>query len=62
MIQVLKEVTDWDVPNHTYYVNQKSKLVAYIKEGTEELIKLDVPLSFSKTHRRFKKLGHVDGI
>ena len=62
MIQVLKEVTDWDTPNHTYYVDSKMKLVGYIKQGTSELIKLNTPLPFSKTRRKFKKLGHVDGI
>lgn len=63
MIDVLQETTDWDTPNHIYYVNKKTgKLVAYIKEGQDKVEELQAPLSFSKSHRRFKKLGTVDGL
>lgn len=57
-MQIIKEVTEWNFPNHTYYV-ERGKLYAYIKEGTEEVIKLDHPLPFTKTHRKFKVLKRL---
>ena len=52
-----KEVTDWKYPNHTYILNQKGALVAYIKEGSNELIELSTPMTqFSKSRRKFKKV------
>lgn len=63
MIEVLKEVTEWEdnIPNHTYYVKKKDgKLVAYIKKGTEEVHVFKHAMPFYKTRRKFKKLGEVD--
>lgn len=57
-MQMLKEVTEWDFPNHIYFV-ERSKLIAYIKEGTEEVIKLKTPMPFTKTHRKFKVLKRL---
>jgi hypothetical protein len=54
-----KEVTDWgdDTPNHTYVLNDKGWLVAYIKQGTTDLINLNSPMKqFSKTRRKFIKI------
>ena len=46
-VQVLTETTVWSkvknyaVPNHTYFINAVSKkLVAYIKQGTDEVIRM----------------------
>ena len=57
-MQMLQEVTEWDFPNHIYFV-ERSKLIAYIKEGTEEVIKLKTPMPFTKTHRKFKVLKRL---
>lgn len=54
-----KEVTDWgdDTPNHTYVLNDKGWLVAYIKQGTTDLINLNNPMKkFSKSRRKFIKI------
>ena len=57
VIQILKETTQWPYANHTYFVENNSKLVAYMKEGTKKTIWLKKPLSFSKSRRTFKVLG-----
>lgn len=60
MIVVLKEVTDWEYPGHTYFVDTKtSKLLAYIKSSGTEKEVLKRPLPFSKTGRKFIKLGAI---
>jgi hypothetical protein len=54
-----QEVTDWgdNTPNHTYVLNDNGWLVAYIKQGTTELITLNNPMKqFSKSKRKFKKV------
>lgn len=58
MIQILKEVTVWDkahsnVPNHTYHINGAGKMVAYVKQGTDEVIKFKTPVSFDRRGRKF---------
>ena len=55
----LKEVTVWDMdfqPNHTYFLNEAGKMVAYIKKGTTEILYNKKPMSFSKTRRKFEKV------
>jgi len=55
----LKEVTDWDMdfqPNHTYFLNEAGKMVAYIKKGTSKIIYNKKPMSFSKSYRKFDKV------
>jgi len=59
-MQILQEITDWkdisyNQPNHIYFV-ERTKLVGYIKEGTDKLIKLNNPMPFTKSHRKFNKL------
>lgn len=54
-----KEVTDWGdkTPNHTYVLNDKGWLVAYIKQGSTDLIHFSKPMKqFSKTRRKFIKI------
>ena len=59
----LKEITKWDkvnhftVPAHTYILNEKGELEAFIKEGTEEYVKFKKPMKgFSKSYRKFKEV------
>lgn len=59
----LKEVTDWKMdfqPNHTYFLNEAGKCIAYIKKGTSEILYNKTPMSFSKSYRKFEKVW-VDG-
>ena len=55
-VQMLTEITDWLMPNHTYFIDPTSKrLVAYIKAGTDELIRFEGKgLSFDRRYRKFK--------
>jgi hypothetical protein len=60
-IVVLKEVTKWDWPNHTYLLSTAAdkshgKMVAYIKSGTDEIEWFSKPMSFSKSYRKFKEV------
>ena len=53
----LQEVTDQDMPNHTYILNPAGHCVAYVKQGTSEVIEFKNPLKqFSKSRRKFKKV------
>ena len=59
-MQILKETTkdwkcDYRVPCHTYVLDG-IKAVAYIKEGTSEVIEFPKPMYFKKTGRTFKKV------
>ena len=53
-MEILQEVTEWDWPNHTYLLDNKGYLIAYVKEGQEELNRIS-RMSFSKTGRKFVK-------
>ena len=55
----LQETTDWGsytyVPNHTYFFDEKSQLVGYMKAGTSVVKLFKAPKKqFSKTRRKFK--------
>lgn len=61
-MQALQETTDWgedNIPNHIYFY-ENSKISAYIKEGTNEIIRFKKPIPFSKTRRKFKQLKVED--
>ena len=64
-MEIIKEITVWDcdynVPNNTYLLNNKGKLIAYIKEGEDSINQLKTPLEFSKSRRKFIKIQH-DGL
>jgi hypothetical protein len=64
-MEIIQEITVWDcdynVPNNTYLLNNKGKLIAYIKEGDSIIIQLKTPLEFSKSRRKFIKIQH-DGL
>ena len=50
-----QEVTDWDIPNHTYML-KNGKCLGYIKNGTDELIEFSKPLFFDGKRRKFNKI------
>ena len=58
-MDALMEITAWEdnTPNHTYVLNDKGWMIAYMKQGTDVLIEMKNPMkSFSKTGRKFKKV------
>ena len=59
----LKETTKWDkvnhftVPSHTYILNGKGELTAYLKADTNEYVEFRKPIKgFSKSRRKFKEV------
>lgn len=54
--EILKETTNWDVPNHTYLLDEKGKLIGYVKPDEDDINWLKTPMNFSKRFRKFKKL------
>lgn len=55
----MRETSVWkgNVPNHTYVLDDSmTKMLAYIKQGTKEVIKFDKPLSFDRKDRTFVEI------
>ena len=58
---VVQETTNWPWPNHTYFLSDdKSKMLGYIKQGTEQFIKFNKPLGFDARGRKFTTIKKVD--
>lgn len=59
-MRILKEITDWAVPNHIYFVNDsKDKLFAYIKASGTTVEEFKKPIKFSTSHRKFKEVDNI---
>ena len=55
----LREITDWDYPNHTYFVdNSQSKLLGFRPVGGQKVM-YDVPMAFSTARRKFVKVREI---
>jgi hypothetical protein len=58
---VMREVTNWDTPNHTYIVdNSKSKLLGYIPVGQRTKVMFQIPMSFSNARRKFEIIERIE--
>ena len=61
MLEIIKETTVWSGDyqncNHTYLLDG-SKIVAYVKSGTDEVQVLRTPLAIDKRYRTFIKAHH----
>lgn len=56
----LKEVTEWDSPNHIYMLNDaKDRLLAYVVN--DQLRRLPRPLRFETKGRKFKQIPDTFG-
>ena len=53
MNKILKEVTNWEFPNHTYEVTPGGKIVAYRNVLTGEWTTFKKPKRFSTSRRKF---------
>lgn len=58
-MDVLQEITEWDIPNHTYWVLNSGKLTAYQIQGTSKKIVLNNPMSFDRARRRFRVVESI---
>jgi hypothetical protein len=60
-MKFIEELTVWDsasAKNHIYYVDDaKTRMVAYIKNGTTELFRFKRPIQFSTKGRKFRVLA-----
>lgn len=67
-IEILQEITDWGLVgaptltqhNGTYWVDKKHGLVAHQPPGGEKVTYEKPMRNFSKTKRKFKKIGEED--
>ena len=64
MMKVLKEITEWDSPNqpnHTYILNDKSRLIGYIpSSASPQPFWFKQPMSFYKSRRQFVEQPHLE--
>ena len=61
-MKILQETTDWDFPNHVYFVTDaKDKMFAYVKQSTGEIKEFNQPLPFSASRRKFKEINNIWG-
>ena len=59
-MKILQETTDWDFPNHTYFVAEgKDKMFAYVKASGEKIQEFAKPIPFSTSHRKFKEIDNT---
>jgi hypothetical protein len=61
-MKILQEITDWDVPNHTYFANDsKDKIYAYVKASGGEVERFRVPMKFKTSGRKFREVPNTFG-
>lgn len=57
IMEIIKEITSWQsdfpVPNHTYLLNKKGKVIAYLSEKTGTLFQLKNGFILNKRYRKF---------
>jgi hypothetical protein len=61
-MEIIKETTIWNcghaVPNHTYLLNNKGKVIAYAKESDGSIIQLKSGFILKKSYRKFIKVNN----
>lgn len=61
-MEIIKETTIWNcghaVPNHTYLLNNKGKVIAYAKESDGSIIQLKSGFTLKKSYRKFIKVNN----
>jgi hypothetical protein len=61
-MRVLREITDWDIPNHIYFASDdKSKIYAYIRASGTTVEQFKKPIRFSTSHRKFTEIPNQWG-
>ena len=61
-MKILKEITEWDTPNHTYFTNDsKDKIYAYVRASGGEVQRFRVPMKFKTSGRKFKEVPNTFG-
>jgi hypothetical protein len=58
-MKVLQEITQWDWPNHTYFVSDnRERILAYVKMGTDQIKEFKKPYPFNIRGRKFKEIDN----
>lgn len=57
MITILQEITDWELPNGIYHINDESHLVGYQPAGGKYKEFTKPMKRFSKARRKFTVIG-----
>ncbi len=61
-MEILKEITAWDceytVPNHTYLIDNKGRVIAFAIEHGVEVVTLKSGFTLDKRYRKFIKDNH----
>jgi hypothetical protein len=65
MNEILKEVTEWQsdyrVPNHTYLLDGKGNIIAYLPEtGGNIIISKSKSIKLNKRYRKFVKVKNIN--
>lgn len=61
---VVREVTQWEdsTPNHVYFLtDDKSRMLAYVRLGTDNVVVFSKPLGFSASKRKFVPVENTWG-
>ena len=63
-MEILKEITEWSaessVPNHTYLINKRGRVIAYENAVNGNVIKLNTGILIDKRYRKFIKVKHTE--
>lgn len=57
----VQEITDWEdtTQNHVYFLNDdRSKMLAYVRAGTDTVFEFSKPLGFTASRRKFLKIDN----
>jgi hypothetical protein len=61
-MEIIKETTKWQsdfaVPNHTYLLNNKGKVIAYLSEKSNTVFQLKSGFILNKRYRTFIKVNN----
>ena len=61
-MKVVQETTDWQYPNHVYFLDDsRSKMFAYLQNGTVNVKEFTVPITFRTTGRKFREVPNSWG-
>lgn len=60
-IKIIREVTDWDLPGHTYAFDG-GKIVAYRARGSQDIWVFSKSLRFERSQRQFETVRDTETI
>lgn len=59
-MKILQEITDWDTPNHVYFLNDsRDKMYGYVQASTGIVQTMKTPYRFHTRGRKFKEVPNT---